>query len=64
MESSDVMPFNPTFPRPPISALKCEVLFPGAAVASMTTQPSLGGGERTMAGMHEALSCNIILPDL
>lgn len=42
----------------------CEVLFPGAAVASMTTLSSLGGGASTTAGKHEALSCSMILPDM
>jgi len=47
----------------PIRALRCEVLFPGAAVASMTTVPSLAGGERISAGKQEALSCRMIFPE-
>lgn len=47
-----------------MSALKWDVLLPGAAVASITTLSSAEGGASTTAGKHEALSCKIIFPDL
>ena len=53
-----------TFPLFCISALKCEVLFPGAAVASITTLLSVAGGASATAGKQDALSCRMILPDM
>lgn len=50
-----------TFPLFCIRALRCEVLFPGAAVASITSPPSPAGASTT-AGMHEALSCRMSFP--
>jgi hypothetical protein len=47
---------NLTFPLFFMRALRCDVLLPGAAVASITTLSSVGGGERTSAGKQEALS--------
>lgn len=51
-----------TLPLFCINAARCDVLFPGAAVASMVTVPSSAGGESTNAGKHEALSCSTIFP--
>ena len=45
-----------------MSALRCDVLFPGAAVASMMTQSGEAGGESTIAGKHDALSCKMRRP--
>jgi hypothetical protein len=45
-----------------MSALRCDVLFPGAAVASMMTHPGEVGGESTIAGKHDALSCRMRRP--
>jgi hypothetical protein len=45
-----------------MSALRCVVLFPGAAVASMTTASLRAGGASTTAGKHEALSCRVSFP--
>ena len=45
-----------------MSALRCDVLFPGAAVASMITHPGKAGGESTIAGKHDALSCRMRRP--
>jgi hypothetical protein len=45
-----------------MSALKCDVLFPGAAVASITVHVLVAGGARITAGKHEALSCRMTLP--
>lgn len=53
-----------TLPLLPMSALRCEVLFPGAAVASITWLAPSAGGARMCAGKHEALSCRMILPSL
>ena len=55
--------FNITLPLSSIKALKCDVLLPGAAVASITTLSSVAGGDSTIAGKQEALSCRMILPD-
>jgi len=54
---------NLTFPLFFIRALRCDVLLPGAAVASITTLSSVAGGERTIAGKQEALSCRMIFPE-
>jgi hypothetical protein len=51
-----------TLPLPFINALRCEVLLPGAAVASITTAPSKGGGDKMKAGKHEALSWRMTRP--
>lgn len=53
-----------TLPILRISALRCVVLLPGAAVASITTTSLWAGGARTTAGKHEALSWRMSLPDL
>ena len=45
-----------------MSALRCDVLFPGAAVASIMTLPGQAGGESTIAGKHDALSCRMRRP--
>ena len=45
-----------TLPLLRMIAHRCDVLFPGAAVASMTSARSLEGGERMCAGKQEALS--------
>lgn len=42
--------------------LRCEVLFPGAAVASITCISAPVGGESTNAGKHEALSWSMTFP--
>lgn len=55
--------FGVTLPLFSIRALKCDVLLPGAAVASITTLSSVAGGESTIAGKQEALSCRMILPE-
>lgn len=47
-----------------IRALKCEVLLPGAEVASITTLSTDAGGLRTRAGKHEALSWRMTFPVL
>lgn len=52
-----------TFPLFCMIAQRWDVLFPGAAVASITTASSRAGGARTCAGKHDALSWRIILPD-
>ncbi len=52
-----------TFPLLFMRALRCEVLFPGAAVASITTLVSVAGGIKTTAGKQDALSCKMIFPD-
>ena len=44
-------------------AQRCDVLFPGAAVASITTASSRAGGARMYAGKQDALSCKINFPD-
>lgn len=51
-----------TLPLFCISAARWEVLFPGAAVASIATVPFSAGGASINAGKHDALSCNIIFP--
>lgn len=51
-----------TFPLFCMIAQRCDVLFPGAAVASITTASSRAGGARTCAGKHDALSWRMILP--
>ena len=53
-----------TFPLLFMRALRWEVLFPGAAVASITTLVSVTGGDKTTAGKQEALSCKMTLPDV
>jgi hypothetical protein len=53
-----------TFPLFFIRALRCEVLLPGAAVASMTTASSKAGGDKMSAGKQEALSCRMIFPEM
>lgn len=53
-----------TFPLLFMRALRCEVLFPGAAVASITTLVFVAGGDRTTAGKQDALSCKMIFPDV
>jgi len=53
-----------TFPLFSIRALRCDVLLPGAAVASITTLSSVAGGERTSAGKQDALSCRMIFPEV
>lgn len=45
-------------------ALRWEVLFPGAAVASMATHLSCAGGDNTKAGKQEALSWRMIFPEI
>jgi hypothetical protein len=55
---------NSTFPLLSMRALKCDVLFPGAEVASITTLSSEAGGARTKAGKHDALSCSMIFPEM
>ena len=55
--------FGITLPLFFIRALKCDVLLPGAAVASITTLSSVAGGESTIAGKQEALSWRMILPE-
>lgn len=52
-----------TFPLFCIIAQRWDVLFPGAAVASITTASSRAGGARTCAGKQDALSWRMILPD-
>lgn len=51
-----------TLPLSPISALRCEVLFPGAAVASMITLLGCAGGASTTAGKQDALSWRMRRP--
>jgi hypothetical protein len=51
-----------SLPRFFMRALRCDVLFPGAAVASMTTVSSDAGGFRTTAGMQDALSWRMSHP--
>lgn len=53
-----------TLPLFPISALRYVVLFPGAAVASMTVALFEAGGLRTRGGKQDALSWRMSLPDL
>ena len=45
-----------------MSALRWEVLFPGAAVASMITLSGCAGGASTTAGKHDALSWRMRRP--
>ena len=51
-----------TVPLPFMIAMSWDVLLPGAAVASITDALSLIGGESTVAGKQDALSCRINLP--
>lgn len=59
-----VPPRAHTVPVLHISVLRCDVLLPGAEVASITAPLGETGGSRTTAGKHDALSCKITFPFL